>query len=85
MIGSYGRLDKKFLPDAERLEDHLRALGVPHEVKVYPDSGHSFLSYDNAPGWMARLPIPMEAGYNEADAEDAWARILAFFDEHVRG
>lgn len=85
VVGSYGGLDKQFLKSADRLEQHLTALGVPHDVKVYPDTGHSFLSYDNVPRWMARLPMPLPTGYREAEAEDAWKRILAFFDEHVRG
>jgi len=63
VVGSYGGKDTRFLPSAERLERHLTALGVPHDVKVYPDVGHSFLSFDNMPGWMARLPSPMRMGY----------------------
>lgn len=84
VVGSYGALDTRFLPAAERLEKHLAALGVPHDVQLYPGVGHSFLSYDNVPRWLARLPSPMTMGYSEEAAEDAWSRILAFFAEHVR-
>jgi carboxymethylenebutenolidase len=83
VVGSYGRDDKMLLPDSERLEQYLSALGIPHDVKVYDGVGHSFMSFDNQPGWMARLPTPMKVGYDEASAEDAWGRILAFFSEHV--
>lgn len=83
VIGSFGALDKGFLDDAKRLDDHLDALGVPHDVKVYDGAGHSFLSYDNAPAWLLRIPSAMHPGYSEEAAEDAWARMLAFFAEHV--
>jgi carboxymethylenebutenolidase len=84
VVASYGGRDRLFLSHARRLEEHLESLGVPHDFKLYENAGHSFLSYDNGPAWLMRLPNPMHAGYSEADAEDAWTRILAFFAEHVR-
>jgi carboxymethylenebutenolidase len=84
VVASYGRKDRMFLSHARRLEEHLTALGVPHDVKVYDDVGHSFLSYDNGPAWLLKVPSPLGAGYSEVEAEDAWRRILAFFAEHVR-
>ena len=83
VVGSYGALDRHFASHGRRLEEHLTALGVPHDVKIYDGVGHAFLSYDNAPSWMARIETGMHAGYHEAEAEDAWGRILAFFAEHV--
>lgn len=87
VVASYGARDKVVgRGQAERLEAHLDALGVPHDVKVYEDAGHSFFSQvDGWQGWLARLPSPMAVGYEERAAEDAWRRTLAFFDEHVRG
>jgi carboxymethylenebutenolidase len=71
---------------AERLERHLSGLGVPHDVKTYDDAGHSFFSHvDGWQGWLARVPTPMAVGYDEQAAEDGWRRMLAFFEEHVRG
>ena len=84
VIAAYGGKDRLFLSQAKRLEQHLDALGVPHDVKVYPDVGHSFMSYDNGPAWMLKIPSPMHAGYSEAEAEDNWSRVLSFFAEHVR-
>jgi carboxymethylenebutenolidase len=84
VVASYGEKDRLFLKQAQRLEEHLTDLGVPHDVKIYPGVGHSFMSYDNGPAWMTRVPSPMHVGYSEAEAEDAWKRILAFFREHVR-
>src|SRR3954447_1244882 len=42
IVASYGALDKQLMPSAERLEQHLTGLGVPHDIKVYEDAGHSF-------------------------------------------
>jgi carboxymethylenebutenolidase len=86
VVGSYGARDKiSGRAQAQRLEGHLQALGVPHDVKVYEDAGHSFFSQvDGWQGWLARMPSPMAVGYEEKAAEDAWGRMLAFFDEHVR-
>ena len=83
VVASYGGKDRMFLSHAKRLEDHLTALRVDHDVKIYEDAGHSFLSYDNGPAWMARIPTPMHAGYSEPDAEDAWRRILDFFGRYL--
>jgi carboxymethylenebutenolidase len=83
VIGSYGALDTMFAKQGQRLEQYLTNLGVPHDVKIYDGAGHSFLSYDNMPPWMARLPNPLHAEYDEAAAEDAWGRILAFFREYL--
>jgi carboxymethylenebutenolidase len=83
VVASYGALDRVMANEPKRLEEHLTALGVPHDIKVYEGVGHSFLSFDNAPAWVLRLPTPMRVGYDETAAEDAWRRILAFFMEHV--
>lgn len=83
VVAQYGALDRSFAKQALRLVEHLSALGVAHDVKVYEGVGHSFMSYDNAPAWLLKLPSPMHVGYDEAAAEDAWARILAFFAEHL--
>jgi carboxymethylenebutenolidase len=87
VVGSYGDKDRWVGRGmAERLERHLSALGVPHEVKTYEEAGHSFFSeVDGWQGWLARVPTGMAVGYQEEAAEDGWRRILDFFAEHVRG
>ena len=51
---------------------------VLHEV------GHSFFSrVDGWQGWLALIPSPLAACYDETAAGDGWRRMLAFFDEHV--
>jgi len=86
VVASYGARDKIVGRQmAERLEGHLQALGVPHDVKTYDGAGHSFFSsVDGWQGWLARVPTPMAVGHEEQAAEDGWRRMLAFFDEHVR-
>jgi carboxymethylenebutenolidase len=83
VVASYGSLDRVMRNEPAKLERYLTELGVPHDVKTYEGVGHSFLSYDNVPGWMQRIPSPMQVGYDETAAEDAWRRIFAFFMEHL--
>jgi carboxymethylenebutenolidase len=86
VVASYGGKDRVVgCGMAKRLEGHLTALGVPHDVKTYEEAGHSFFSQvDGWQGWLARVPTPMAVGYDEAAAQDGWKRMLSFFDEHVR-
>jgi carboxymethylenebutenolidase len=85
VVASYGRRDRVVGEAmAHKLEGHLEALGVPRDIKVYPDTGHSFFSrVDGWQGWLARIPTPMAVGYDEQAAEDGWRRMLDFFAEHV--
>jgi carboxymethylenebutenolidase len=83
IVASYGARDPELRGAAEKLETRLRALGVEHDVKEYPDAGHSFL---NRPSLGPAAPLLRVAGigYHGPSAEDAWGRILRFFDEHLR-
>ncbi len=85
VVASYGARDRVFgAKMAARLEQHLEALGVPNEVKLYDGAGHSFFSeVDGWQGWLARMPSPMAVGYEQQAAEDGWRRMLDFFGEHV--
>jgi carboxymethylenebutenolidase len=82
VVASYGGRDRFVgAKEAAKLERYLTELGVPHDVKVYENVGHSFMG--QADTWMARLPSPLHPGYSEPEAEDAWRRILDFFGEHL--
>ena len=83
MVASYGGKDKMFARQGERLEAMLTHMGIDHDVKIYPDAGHSFMS--NVPGLLPKLAAygPMKVGYNAADAEDSWKRVDAFFAKHL--
>jgi carboxymethylenebutenolidase len=83
VIASYGGRDRGLRGAAGRLETVLTELGVPHDVKEYPDAGHSFLNRHNA-GPFAVLERVAGFGYHHPSAEDAWARILRFLDAHLR-
>jgi carboxymethylenebutenolidase len=81
-VASYGGRDPMGTAQPERLETALTALGVPHDVKVYPAAGHSFMSPKPAP--MAPLAALARLNYDKEAAEDAWQRIFAFFGRYLR-
>ena len=59
----------------------LAALDVPHDVRVYPDSGHRFMS--EASGAGAVITRIARMSYQPEDAADAWQRINAFFSTYL--
>jgi carboxymethylenebutenolidase len=81
IVGSFGGRDRPLAGAAARLERTLTTLGVDHDVKEYPDAGHSFM---NDYGRVMVLFKVMGFGYDAAASEDAWRRILAFFGRHLR-
>lgn len=83
VVGSYGGRDRMFAGAGRRLAAHLERLGVPNDVRVYETAGHSFMSLHEPPSVLRLVSFPMQPGYNESAAEDAWSRVLTFFAEHV--
>ena len=80
IVASYGKRDVANRGTGPRLERTLTELGIDHDVKVYPGVGHSFA--DHVPAQpIARI---LGFGSNQEAAEDAWRRVFAFFDEHLR-
>ncbi|HZR91392.1 MAG TPA: dienelactone hydrolase family protein [Gaiellaceae bacterium] len=83
VVASYGGRDR-LLPDAERLERFLAARDIPYDLKIYPQAGHGFLNH-SIPQPLQRALRPLAVvGYDAEAAEDAWPRILAFLDTHLR-
>jgi len=84
VLGGFGGRDRIFAPQGERLGQLLAELGVPHDVKAYPDAGHSYMSH-HPPGVMTTLGAwgPMAAGFDAAAEADSWRRIEAFYREHL--
>lgn len=85
VVASYGGRDRMLRGAAGKLEQALERAGVPHDVREYPSAGHSFLNDSEAgPGWIRPLMRVSGAGPEPESARDAWARIEAFFAEHLR-
>jgi carboxymethylenebutenolidase len=83
IVASFGRKDLTLRKAADKLSTVLAEKGVPHDVKEYPDAGHSFAN--RLPlGSFAALGRVVGFGYHHESSEDAWRRVLAFFSEHLR-
>jgi carboxymethylenebutenolidase len=82
-VASYGGRDRALGRKGPPLEAALEAAGIPHDVKTYPEAGHSFMNRHE--GVMRTISpfLPMQAGYDETASADAWGRVLAFFGEHL--
>ncbi len=83
VLAGYGGRDRMFAAQGERLERLLSEMGIDHDVKIYPEAGHSFMNQTE--GLLVTLAAygPMHVGYNPAAAEDSWKRIEAFFAHHL--
>jgi carboxymethylenebutenolidase len=82
IVGSYGARDKGIpTRQPERLQRALAVLEVPHDVRVYPGSGHRFMSQPSGVGVLLARVTGMT--YQEHDAADAWDRIFAFFGRYL--
>jgi carboxymethylenebutenolidase len=82
VVASYGRKDVAMRGAAATLEAVLTELDVPHDVKEYPGVGHSFLNQGTL-GRFGALERVLGLNYDSAVADDAWERILAFFEVHL--
>jgi len=83
VVAGYGGRDKLFAAHGRRLETHLQELGVSHDVRMYPEAGHSFMSQHT--GVMATLGAwgPMAVGFDPQAEADSWERMAAFFHRHL--
>ena len=69
IIGSYP--DKDFTTKAaQELEVSLTKYNVPHDIKIYDNTQHSFYN-------RQRTPFEVDA------SKDAWQRMLSFFEKHL--
>jgi carboxymethylenebutenolidase len=84
-VASYGGRDRIFGALGPTLETTLNDAGIPNDVRTYPEAGHSFMNRHG--GLMGRIgPLtPMHDAFDEDASTDAWARVLAFFGEHLAG
>jgi carboxymethylenebutenolidase len=83
VVASFGRRDPELRGRAQRLERALTELGVEHDVKEYPDVGHAFMNRINVGPALNPVMRFVRMNYHHPSAEDAWQRILIFFDAHL--
>jgi carboxymethylenebutenolidase len=81
VVGSFGGRDLMGTAGPERLQRALAVLEVPHDIKVYPGSGHRFMT--ESAGITAPISKVTRMSYQQPDAADAWRRIFGFFGEHL--
>jgi carboxymethylenebutenolidase len=79
VVASFGRRDPLGKDAGPKLQEMVTAKGVPADVKVYPDAGHSFANR------LPAQPLVRIAGfgYHAEATDDAWRRVFAFFTEHL--
>ena len=84
IVASYGRRDLILgRRRPQLLHQHLEQLGIDHDVKVYDEAGHGFMTEGQHP--VGRLVfLPMRYGYAAEAALDAWQRVFAFFDARLQ-
>lgn len=69
VVGSYP--DPDFSTAAGRkLDETLDTYNIPHDIKVYPGTRHSFFNESRG-------------NYNAEASADAWERTLSFFKQHL--
>jgi carboxymethylenebutenolidase len=72
VLGLYGDQDQSIPKGTiEEFDKLLEKQGVPHEIVIYPNSGHAFFR-DHDPNT-----------YRPEAAADAWERVQKFFAEHL--
>jgi carboxymethylenebutenolidase len=69
VVGSYPTGDFT-TPHGQKLDAALDTYNIPHDIKIYPGTKHSFFN-DQGPN------------YDAVAAQDSWRRTLAFFEEHI--
>jgi len=91
IVGSYGAGDRANRGTAERLDRALEAAGVDHDIKEYPDAGHSFLNDLSLPHSVKTPAVFVvmgkfngPSGLHEPSAADARRRIVSFFNHHLK-
>ena len=83
VVGSYGAKSRWEQGVADQLEQALQRALVAHDVKEYPNAGHSFMN-NKGHFWSMLLRFSGIA-YNEPATLDARRRIAAFFHTHLGG
>jgi carboxymethylenebutenolidase len=86
VVASFGGRDAGLRGAAGRLEEALELAGVRHDVREYPEAGHSFLNdAPNGPILVRPLLRVMGIGPHPESARAAWERIDAFLHAELDG
>ncbi|BBX87998.1 dienelactone hydrolase family protein [Mycolicibacterium aubagnense] len=81
VVASYGAKDLiARRGSAARLDAALAKGDVPRDIREYPDVGHGFINDWRFPGPVRFIERAVGASYSAAEAEDAWRRMLEFFN-----
>lgn len=80
IVASFGGRDPMGIGAGKRLQQVTESKGITADIKTYRHAGHSFANkVPNQP--LMRIT---GFGYDDAATEDAWTRVFAFFNEHLR-
>lgn len=82
VVASFGKKDRILVGTADKLSEMLHVRGIPHDVKEYPDAGHSFANR-LAFGPLNAIAKVAGFGYHHESSEDAWRRVMTFFGKHL--
>ena len=82
IVASYGAKDRCNQGVTDQLERALERALVAHDVKEYPNAGHSFMN--NHKGFWFKVLRFSGIGYDEQATFDARRRIAAFFHTHLQ-
>jgi carboxymethylenebutenolidase len=83
-IGCYGASDRIYRHTGAALAKRLALLDVEHEIHTF-DAGHAFLTDGDHPAaeTITRFALNVNATRDAAVREQAWEKILSFFDRHL--
>jgi len=85
MVANYGGKDRTLPGAAAKLETALTDLGIEHDIREFPASGHAFMN-DEPVGPRAMRPLMRVMGIkpDPAAAPEAWRRIEEHFAKHLQ-
>jgi carboxymethylenebutenolidase len=82
IVGSFGARDRTLRGAAAKLQVALEHDAIVHDIKEYPDAGHSFLNNHDSVLFAVSGHL-IGGGYHQSSADDARRRIADFFRTHL--
>lgn len=84
-IACYGSRDQTTRKSIPIIKDRLQQAGVPHEVHVFEGAGHAFMADGDHPiaGALTRFILDVDPVRDSVLREEAWTKVLVFFDRHL--